>query len=125
MGFRDTILDVPLINFVMGLESGGALLMELKELVVDSRERLLRFVRVLLKCYVSSVFVTASLYIVGAIYRMLVREDQSLRILGKCLLLLLSTYALLCLYGKIIMNIDKYLLSSVVCVRIHILCLLA
>ncbi|XP_011565879.3 uncharacterized protein LOC105395621 [Plutella xylostella] len=82
MGFRDTILDVPLIHYVMGLESGGELLMELKELVVDSRERLLRFVRILLKCYVSSVFVTASLYIVGAIYRMLVREDQSLRILA-------------------------------------------
>nr|ACJ12929.2 odorant receptor 3 [Epiphyas postvittana] len=81
MGFRDSMLEMPLIKYVLKLESGGKL-NELKGMVVTSQEKLLKLTRVLLKTYVGSVWLCASLYLGDSIYQMITREDDSLRLIG-------------------------------------------
>lgn len=97
MGFRDSIKDVPFIRFVLKSEGREGKISELQLLVESSQVALRKWTLVLFRVYVVSVFVTATLYICGAIYQMIVREDESLRILGKfrpTCLLSLQKYAL-------------------------------
>lgn len=83
MAFKDVMLEMPLIEYVLKLEGEGKL-HELKQMVVKSQMQLLKYTRVLLKTYVFSVVLCATLYICDSIYQMVVREDQSLRLLGEC-----------------------------------------
>ncbi|KAI8423698.1 hypothetical protein MSG28_012731 [Choristoneura fumiferana] len=80
MGFKDHMLEMPLIIYVLKLERGGRL-NELKGLVIDSHEKLLKLTRVLLKTYVVSVWLCASLYLSDSVYQMATREDDSLRLM--------------------------------------------
>nr|AXF48762.1 odorant receptors OR3.2 [Lobesia botrana] len=81
MGFKDAMLDMPLIEYVLKLEQAGRL-NELKGEVVASQEKLLKLTRVLLKTYVFSVWACATLYLSDSVYQMFVRQDDSLRLLG-------------------------------------------
>ncbi|XP_063834085.1 odorant receptor 24a-like [Ostrinia nubilalis] len=81
MVFKDEILEMPLIQFVLKLESGKKLI-ELKQMVNDSQEKLFRLTKVLLKCYVTSVWLVATMYLCSPIYEMLSRGDKSLRLLA-------------------------------------------
>lgn len=84
MAFQDGVLEMPLISYVLKLECSGKL-NELKVMVVDSQEKLLKYTRMLLIIYVASVWLCATLYICDPIYQMIVGEDESLRLLGKYL----------------------------------------
>lgn len=82
MGFKDHMLEMPLIIYVLKLEKGKRLT-ELKGMVINSHEKLLKLTRVLLKTYVGSVWLCASLYLSDSVYQMATREDDSLRLMGK------------------------------------------
>ncbi|XP_072946198.1 uncharacterized protein [Epargyreus clarus] len=82
MGFRDEILEMPFIEYVLSQKLEHGKLAELKDLIVNSQEKLLKFTRVLLKSYVASVWLSATLYLCGPIYEMCIREDESLRLLA-------------------------------------------
>uniref|UniRef100_C0L8M7 Odorant receptor n=1 Tax=Ctenopseustis obliquana TaxID=65030 RepID=C0L8M7_9NEOP len=81
MGFKDAMLEMPLIEYVLKLEQGERL-NELKGMVIKSQEKLLKLTRVLLKTYVGSVWLCASLYLSDSVYQMIVRKDDSLRLMG-------------------------------------------
>ncbi|XP_048004611.1 odorant receptor 13a-like [Leguminivora glycinivorella] len=81
MGFKDAMLEMPLIEYVLKLERAGRL-NELKGMVVDSQEKLLKLTRVLLKTYVFSVWACATLYLSDSVYSMLTTKDDDLRLLG-------------------------------------------
>lgn len=76
------MLEMPLIIYVLKLEKGKRLT-ELKGMVINSHEKLLKLTRVLLKTYVGSVWLCASLYLSDSVYQMATREDDSLRLMGK------------------------------------------
>lgn len=81
MAFKDSIKDIPLIKHILELEE-GCKLMELKQMVNNSQEKLFKITRVLLKSFLAIVFLVATLYLCTPIYEMLVHED-SRRLLGK------------------------------------------
>ncbi|XP_035454520.2 uncharacterized protein LOC118279094 [Spodoptera frugiperda] len=82
MAFRDHMLEMPLIDHIMLVSPRGAKIEELRNLVTGSQEKLFKYVTILLKSYVASVFLCATLYLCSPVYGMLVREDQSLRLLA-------------------------------------------
>nr|QZH55125.1 odorant receptor 29 [Achelura yunnanensis] len=83
MGFNDTMLEMPLIDYVMKKEfENGKKLKELKLKVIETQSRLLKLTRVLLKLYVASVWLCATLYICSPIYFMITKEDKSARLLA-------------------------------------------
>nr|WEG72112.1 odorant-receptor-16 [Grapholita molesta] len=81
MGFKDAMLEMPLIEYVLKLEQTGRM-NELKGMVVNSQEKLLKLTRVLLKTYVFCVWACATLYLSDSVLRMFTREDDDLRLLG-------------------------------------------
>ncbi|KAL0810906.1 hypothetical protein ABMA28_010205 [Loxostege sticticalis] len=81
MVFKDEVIEMPLIRYVLRLESGKKLF-ELKQMVKDSQEQLFRVTGVLLKCYVTSVWLVATLYLCSPIYEMFSKGDKSLRLLA-------------------------------------------
>lgn len=81
MCFVDTMLDVPLIQTVLKMEGKDGILIELKDKVKESQKNLLKLTKIMLKFYVTTVFLTAILYICSALFQMLVREDSQ-HILG-------------------------------------------
>nr|WPO56474.1 odorant receptor [Leucinodes orbonalis] len=81
MAFKDEMVKMPLIEFILKLENGKKL-MELKNLVIESQETLFKYTRLLLKCYVTSVWLVATLYLCSPIYEMIVKGDSSLRLLA-------------------------------------------
>nr|AQQ73522.1 olfactory receptor 49 [Heliconius melpomene rosina] len=80
--FNDSLLEMPFINGVLQLKFGNGKLGELKKSVINSRETLFRLTRVLLKTYIASLGVCATLYLCGPIYLMCIRNDKSLRLLA-------------------------------------------
>ncbi|KAJ8708716.1 hypothetical protein PYW08_010098 [Mythimna loreyi] len=82
MAFRDAMLEMPLINHIFLVNHDGEKITELRNLVVDTQEKLFKYTRVLLKTYMFSVFLVATLYLCSPIYGMIVREDESLRLLA-------------------------------------------
>lgn len=81
MAFKDEMLEMPLIRHVLeGAE--GKKLIELKNMVIDSKKKLFKYTRVLFKSYVTSVWVVATLYLCSPIYEMFEAGDASLRLLG-------------------------------------------
>lgn len=83
MAFRDAMLEMPLIKYILLVHKGGEKIAELRNLVLGTQEKVFKYTRVLLKTYVASVFICATLYLCTPIYLMFVREDKSLRLLGK------------------------------------------
>lgn len=83
MAFRDAMLDMPLIRHISLMHHGGEKIAELRNLVFDTQEKIIKYTKMLLRVYVTSVTLTANLYICSSIYGMAVREDKSLRLLGK------------------------------------------
>ncbi|XP_053620404.1 uncharacterized protein LOC128680933 isoform X2 [Plodia interpunctella] len=81
MVFNDCVLEIPIINSVLKRDEGEKVV-ELKTMVVESQEKLLKYTRVLLKCYVGSVFLVATLYLCSPLYEMFVSNDDSLRLLA-------------------------------------------
>ncbi|XP_068624057.1 odorant receptor 13a-like [Battus philenor] len=81
MIFKDGMVDMPFIKYVLENENSGAL-KELKVLVRNSQKNLLRFTRILIKTYVASVWLCATLYMCGPIYQMIMLNDSSLRLLA-------------------------------------------
>ncbi|XP_063897328.1 uncharacterized protein LOC110381719 [Helicoverpa armigera] len=82
MAFQDGMMGMPLIKHIFLVSSKGERINELRELVNDSQYKLFKYTRVLLKTYVLSVFVCATLYLCTPIYLMIAREDKSLRLLA-------------------------------------------
>jgi hypothetical protein len=82
MVFKDKIMEMPLIMYIVG-ENQGPVSMQLKALVEKSQGSLFRFTRILLYCYVMSIWLVVTLYLCGPIHKMRVTRDSSLRILGK------------------------------------------
>lgn len=83
MVFADHMLEMPLIVHVLQMQVRRGKLLELKELVLSSQKNLFKLTRLLLISYVFSVWLCATLYLCSPIYRMSVRKDDSLRLLGK------------------------------------------
>lgn len=83
MAFRDGMLEMPFIEHILLMRQGGEKLTELRGLVFETQEKLLKYTRLLLRTYVASVFLCATLYLCSPIYRMFIRDDESLRLLGK------------------------------------------
>ncbi|CAG4980815.1 unnamed protein product [Colias eurytheme] len=81
MAFQDRALDMPLVEYVMASQGSGKCF-ELKCLVMNTQEKIFKLTRMLLKTYVASVWLCATLYLCGPIYGMYVREDDSLRLLA-------------------------------------------
>ncbi|XP_059056223.1 uncharacterized protein LOC131850087 [Achroia grisella] len=81
MIFVDPLLDMPLVKYVLSAE-GGVKSNELKHLVNNTQEKLFKYTRILLKCYVFCVNFVATLYLCSPIYEMIIRNDKSLRLLG-------------------------------------------
>ncbi|CAK1589706.1 unnamed protein product [Parnassius mnemosyne] len=81
MVFEDGMLDMPFIEYVLRNEKNGKL-NDLKELVINSQDKLFYYTRILLKVYVTSVWLTATLYLCGPIYQMSISDDNSLRLLA-------------------------------------------
>lgn len=82
MAFRDAALDIPIVDYIFNVNNGKKM-MQLKKLVVESQKDLLNYTSLLLKIYVTGVWLCATLYLCSPIYSMLVSEDKSLRLLGK------------------------------------------
>nr|AEF32141.1 odorant receptor [Spodoptera exigua] len=82
MAFRDHMLEMPLIDHVLLVSSGGEKIQELRDLVTGSQEKLFKYTTILLRVYVASVFLCATLYLCSPVYGMMVREDESLRLLA-------------------------------------------
>ncbi|XP_075986045.1 odorant receptor 13a-like [Anticarsia gemmatalis] len=82
MAFKDAMMEMPLIEHLVEAPRDTPKLTELRNLVIDSQEKLLKNTRLLLKVYVASVFLSATLYVCTPIYQMFVREDDSLRLLA-------------------------------------------
>ncbi|KAJ8708362.1 hypothetical protein PYW07_010487 [Mythimna separata] len=82
MAFKDAMLDMPLINHILLVNHDGERITELRDLVNGTQEKVFKYTRVLLKTYVASVFLCATLYLCSPIYGMIVREDKSLRLLA-------------------------------------------
>lgn len=81
MAFKDNMLEMPLIKYVQQVERGEKL-MELKDLVEGTQKNMLKYTRLLLKTYVASVFLSATLYLCTPIYEMVQMQDPNLRLLG-------------------------------------------
>nr|QIJ45788.1 olfactory receptor [Glyphodes pyloalis] len=81
MAFKDEMLEMPLIKYVFKYGEGKKLL-ELKEMVTVSQEKLLKYTRVLLKFYVTSVWLVATLYLCSPIYEMISEGDATMRLLA-------------------------------------------
>ncbi|XP_013190966.1 uncharacterized protein LOC106135264 [Amyelois transitella] len=81
MVFKDSMIEVPLINLIMKVEEGDKVI-ELKYMVNDSQEKLLKFTKFLIRCYVASVFLVATLYLCSPLYEMFISDDDSLRLLA-------------------------------------------
>nr|WCC57571.1 odorant receptor 49 [Papilio memnon] len=81
MVFKDSVLDMPLIVYALESNRTGRL-RELKELVLESEEKFLRFARVLLKTYIIIGTVCVTLYLCCAIYQMIKSDDNALRLLA-------------------------------------------
>nr|ARO70262.1 Odorant Receptor 50 [Dendrolimus punctatus] len=81
MAFKDVMLEMPFVKYVLTLDQGYKL-KELKIMVLESQENLLKYCRVLMRIYSICVWISASLYIINAIYQMVIREDNSLRLLA-------------------------------------------
>ncbi|XP_049881328.1 uncharacterized protein LOC126377567 [Pectinophora gossypiella] len=81
MIFRDGLMDMPIIEHAMKSTSEGKL-NELKGLVIKTEEKLVKYPSLLLKSYACSTSSTAVMYVCDAIYQMIVREDESLRLFG-------------------------------------------
>ncbi|XP_047510427.1 odorant receptor 4-like [Pieris napi] len=82
MAFCDRALDIPLVRSVMSLPTTTGKLHELKNLVLSSQIRVFKVTKMLLKTYVASVWLCATLYLCGPIYMMTIREDENLRLLA-------------------------------------------
>lgn len=82
MCFADTILTMPIIRIAVKQEGQDGALNELRRKVRDSQKDLFRLTKILLKFYVTVVFLTAVLYVGSALFQMIVREDKSQHILG-------------------------------------------
>ncbi|XP_026497735.2 odorant receptor 85b-like [Vanessa tameamea] len=80
--FNDCTSEMPLIQNILRLKLNRGKLKELQELVIYSQEKLFRLTRVLLKTYVASVWLCATLYLCGPIYTMWIKRDKSLRLLA-------------------------------------------
>lgn len=80
--FNDSLLEMPFINTVLQLKFENGKLGELKKSVISSRDTLFRLTRVLLKIYIAGLGICATLYLLGPIYLMCIRNDKSLRLLG-------------------------------------------
>lgn len=84
MVFVDRMLEMPLVNYAIKVESReSSVLTELKNMVEDSYRDLLKYTRMALKCYVASVWLTATLYLCSPIVVMIMNEDGNKRLLGK------------------------------------------
>lgn len=83
MVFADHMLEMPLIALVLQMQVKRGKLKELKKLVISSQKNLFKLTRLLLISYVFAVWLSATLYLCSPIYRMSVRKDDSLRLLGK------------------------------------------
>lgn len=81
MAFEDRMLDMPLIEYILKTDHVGKL-NDLKLLVQTSQKNLLRSTTLLLKIYVASVWLCATLYLCSAIYQMFISNDASLRLMG-------------------------------------------
>ncbi|KAG6459289.1 hypothetical protein O3G_MSEX011300 [Manduca sexta] len=81
MVFEDAVLEIPLIKLVVMAE-GGEKMAELKTLVLESQEKLLKYTKILLKTYMAIVWLCAILYICTPVYLMITTDDKSLRLLG-------------------------------------------
>ncbi|NP_001159623.1 olfactory receptor-like [Bombyx mori] len=81
MAFRDAALDIPIVDYIFNVNNGKKM-MQLKKLVVESQKDLLNYTSLLLKIYVTGVWLCATLYLCSPIYSMLVSEDKSLRLLA-------------------------------------------
>ncbi|KAG6459290.1 hypothetical protein O3G_MSEX011300 [Manduca sexta] len=81
MVFEDAVLEIPLIKLVVMAE-GGEKMAELKTLVLESQEKLLKYTKILLKTYMAIVWLCAILYICTPVYLMITTDDKSLRLLA-------------------------------------------
>lgn len=81
MAFKDEMLEMPLIQFVLKVERGKKLL-ELKNMVLDSQEKLLKYLRLWTTGYIISVVITTTMYLINTIYEMTTKGDSSLGLLG-------------------------------------------
>lgn len=81
MVFEDRILDMPLIEYILKTDHVDKL-NDLKLLVQTSQKNLLRSTTLLLKIYVASVWLCATLYLCSAIYQMFISNDATLRLMG-------------------------------------------
>lgn len=82
MAFKDGVLEMPLIQYILLAPQKTPKLSELKDLVLDSQEKLLKYTRVLLITYQATVFLCVTLYLCNPIYQIITKEDDSERVLG-------------------------------------------
>nr|AXY83453.1 putative odorant receptor 9 [Conopomorpha sinensis] len=82
MVFKDAMQEMPLVENIFLKNVKGKYLNELKKTVEESQVFLIKITRFLLKIYVGCVFVTATLYLLGAVYQMATRDDKTERILA-------------------------------------------
>nr|ALM26235.1 odorant receptor 45 [Athetis dissimilis] len=82
MAFRDAMVEMPLIKEILLGNQGGKCIAELRGLVLGTQDKLFKYIKLLLKTYVFSVFFCATMYLCTPIYLMSVREDKSLRLLA-------------------------------------------
>ncbi|KAG6459288.1 hypothetical protein O3G_MSEX011296 [Manduca sexta] len=81
MVFEDAVLEIPLIKFVVMAE-GGVKMAELKTLVLESQEKLLKYTKILLKTHLFAASLCVTLYICTPVYLMIMTDDKSLRLLA-------------------------------------------
>lgn len=82
MLFVDFMLEMPLIKYALKDVVDDGKMKELKNLVIDSQNKLLKVSIMLLKLYIFAVFLTATMYLCDPIVRMIVRENKDERIFG-------------------------------------------
>nr|AXY83386.1 putative odorant receptor 8 [Conopomorpha sinensis] len=81
MGFKDALLEMPLVGAVMARTVKGQHLIELKKMVQETQKFFMRMPVLILKMYMTHVFVTATLYLLGGLYLAVTRENREDRIL--------------------------------------------
>nr|AZB49438.1 olfactory receptor 24 [Heortia vitessoides] len=81
MAFEDRMLEMPLITYVIKLQEGKKLY-ELKQMVIDTQNKLFRYTKTVFIAYLASVWLVATLYLCSKIYEMYMTEDQSLRLIA-------------------------------------------
>nr|AOE48039.1 putative odorant receptor OR34 [Athetis lepigone] len=82
MVFRDAMVEMPLIKEILLGTHGGKWIAELRGLVLGTQDNLFKYIKILMRVYVCSVFFCATMYLCTPIYLMSVREDKSLRLLA-------------------------------------------